>query len=236
VFKEMGFLPDAKGLLRDNGVGAALRLTIVGPEGNGVISALESQLQAQWAVFGITLVIHDVSTTDLLSKVLPAGSYQLAIAPYLMPVFPSWFAIDYTDPVAAVSPTSLSLHGGSIVPSAVPGAAEGTWLWDVSTPENTEPGAVTAGAVTRDVSGLDAPAVSTDFERIMVELNTQTQLLFMSRLEGLLTRYLPTLPLFQSPVSLVQQSDIVNVNESPTSAGPMWDAEDWVIETAPSGA
>lgn len=235
MFKSMGFLPDENGLLRDNGVGAALTLGIVGPEGNSVVSALELQLQAQWAAFGVTLVIHNVSTTELLSKVLPRGNYQLAIAPYLMPVFPSWYATDYTYPVTPVSPTSLSLHSGSIAP-VVPGATEGLWLWDVSTPQGTEPGAVGAGAVTRDVTGLDAPAVSTDFEQIMVELNTQTQLLLMSKLEGLLTRYLPTLPLFQSPVSLVQQSDIVNVSESPTSAGPLWDAEDWVIEvTTPAG-
>jgi len=52
----------------------------------------------------------------------------------------------------------------------------------------------------------------------------------------LLTRQLPTFPLFQAPVSLVEQADIVNVSESPTSAGPFWDAEDWVIElTYPTG-
>ena len=43
---------------------------------------------------------------------------------------------------------------------------------------------------------------------------------------------LPTLPLFQEPVSLVQQSDIVNVSESPGPAGPLWNAEEWVVEVA----
>jgi peptide/nickel transport system substrate-binding protein len=58
----------------------------------------------------------------------------------------------------------------------------------------------------------------------------------LSKLDSLLTRQLPTFPLFQAPVSLVEQADIVNVSESPTSAGPFWDAEDWVIElTYPTG-
>ena len=58
----------------------------------------------------------------------------------------------------------------------------------------------------------------------------------LSRLDAVLTQDLPTLPLFQEPVSLVQQSDIVNVSESPSSAGPLWNAEDWVVEmTSPSG-
>jgi hypothetical protein len=51
-------------------------------------------------------------------------------------------------------------------------------------------------------------------------------------LDTLLTQDLPTLPLFQAPVSLVQQADIVNVSESAGSAGPLWDAEDWVVELA----
>ena len=47
---------------------------------------------------------------------------------------------------------------------------------------------------------------------------------------------LPTLPLFQEPVSLVQRSDIVNVSESPGPAGLLWNAEDWVVEmTSPHG-
>jgi ABC-type transport system substrate-binding protein len=238
LLKTLGFVPDENGTLRDNGVGAPLTLTITAPKGNAVVSAVEAQLQAQWAAVGVTLVIRDVSTTDLLSKVLPRGDYQLALAPYTIPVFPSWAAIDYTDPVTPPPPIpSVSLHGGSNAAtstntnSVTPGmAAANDWLWYVSTPVGTEPGAVTAGAVTRDVTGLNARGVSTEFEHLVAELNSQTQFLLMSKLDGLLTRYLPTLPLFQSPVSLVQQADIVNVSESPTSAGPMWDAEDWAIE------
>ena len=78
--------------------------------------------------------------------------------------------------------------------------------------------------------------VAAYFEKIMGELNTDTQAQLLSKLDTVLTQDLPTLPLFQEPVSLVQQSDIVNVSESPGSAGPLWNAEDWVVETtSPSG-
>jgi peptide/nickel transport system substrate-binding protein len=70
----------------------------------------------------------------------------------------------------------------------------------------------------------------------MRELNTNAQAHLLARLDTVLTQDLPTLPLFQEPVSLVHQSDIVNVSESPSSAGPLWNAEDWVVEmTLPSG-
>jgi ABC-type transport system substrate-binding protein len=238
LFKLLGYLPDQNGVLRDNGIGAPLTLTITGPKGDAMTEAVELQLQAEWAACGVTLVIHNLTLTRLLSVALPEGRYQIALAPYVMPVFPTWDAIDYTDPVtpAPAAQSSISLHGGSGSSSATGLGAVSQWWWNVSTPPGTEPGAVTAGAVTRDVTGLNENPISTDFEQIMVELNTQSEALLMSKLDGLLTRYLPTLPLFQAPVSLVQRAEIVNVSESPTSAGPMWDAEDWVIElTAPTG-
>ena len=240
LFKMLGYVPDQNGILRDNGIGGPLRLTLTGPKGNSIIEALEQQLQAEWSASGVSLIVHNVSMKDLLNSALPEGDYQLALAPYQMPVFPSWNAIIYTDPdmTSPLSPPSLSLHGGSNV-AATPsgGPVMGTaWLWNASTPAGTEPGAVAIRSVTRDVTGLNDPAVTTRFEQVLAELNTNSQILLLSKLDSLLTRQLPTFPLFQAPVSLVQQADIVNVSESPTSAGPFWDAEDWVIElTYPTG-
>ena len=239
VFKSLGYVPDQNGVLRDNGVGVPLTLTITGPKGNAVIARLEQQLQAQWAACGVSLIVHNVSTKRLLNIALPQGRYQLALAPYAMPVFPSWDAIEYTDPVMPplLNPPGLALHSGSIVPAEQTVAATGSaWLWSVSTAEGTEPGAAELGAVTRNVTGMNAPTVANQFEQVIGELNTDTEVQLLSRLDGLLTRRLPTVPLFQTPVSLVQQANIVNVSESPTAAGPLWDAEDWVIEiTHPVG-
>ena len=168
---------------------------------------------------------------------LPEGRYQLALAPYLMPVFPTWNAIDYTGPVfpSPLFPTSLGVHGGSNVASAPPIRAG---LRCGTSPPRGAPsqGAVSLGAVTRDVTGLERSCGRRKFEQIIGQLNTDAQVLLLSKLDALLTRDLPTLPLFQEPVSLVQRADIVNVSESPTSAGPFWNAEDWVIELRTPGA
>ena len=70
-------------MLRAYGVGSPLTLTVTGPRGNGVIDALERQLQAEWASCGIGLIIHNVPMKTLLKTVLPQGRYQLALAPYV---------------------------------------------------------------------------------------------------------------------------------------------------------
>lgn len=237
LFKSLGYVPDENGVLRNHAGNVPLTITVTGPAGNSVMDAAEQQLQAQWAALGISLVIHNVATGALLSSVLPQGRYQIALAPYLMPVFPTWNAIDYTGPVfpSPLFPTSLGVHGGSNGASA-PHTSGGTSLWSVATPRGAEPGAAALGAVTRDVTGLNGPAVAVKFEQIIGQLNTDAQVLLLSKLDALLTRDLPSIPLFQAPVSLVQRSDIVNVSESPTSAGPFWNSEDWVIELRTPGA
>jgi ABC-type transport system substrate-binding protein len=230
LFKSLGYEPDEHGTLRAYGVGSRLILTITGPQGSGVIDALERQLQAEWASCGVGLIVHNVPMKDLLKAALPHGRYQLALAPFVMPVFPTWNAIIYTDPVIPIS-TSFppNLRTDSFGSSS-------TWLWSVPTPAGTEPGAVSLGAVTRDVTGLEDPDVAAYFERIMNELNTDARAQLLSRLDTVLTQDLPTFPLFQEPVSLIRQSDIVNVSESPGPAGPLWNAEDWVVETtSPTG-
>ena len=158
LFKSLGYVPDQNGVLRDNGIGRPLTLTIMGPAGDSILSALEQQLQAEWAACGIALIIHNVSMTDLLNDALPEGNYELALAPYLMPVFPTWNAIIYTDPVTSplLSPTGLDLHGGSRA-STTSSPGNGTVtasLWSDTTPEGTEPGAV---AVRRGDKGCHGP-------------------------------------------------------------------------------
>ena len=238
LFKLLGYTPDEYGVLRAYGTGSPLTLTITGPRGNGVIDALELQLQAEWASCGVGLIIHNVPIDDLLKTALPQGRYQLALAPYVMPVFPTWDSIIYTDPVLPMRisfPPNLGMlvvgPGGPVGRS--PGLTTGgTWPWSLPTPVGTEPGATSVGAVTRNVTGLEDPQVAVYLEKITGELNADKQYQLLSKLDTLLTQDLPTLPLFQAPVSLVQQADIVNVSESAGSAGPLWDAEDWVVELA----
>jgi ABC-type transport system substrate-binding protein len=231
LFKSLGYAVDQNGLLRNSVGGLRLTITITGPTGNSVMDTVEQQLQAQWAALGVSLLIHNVSMGDLLGNLLPEGDYQVALAPYFMPVFPTWNAIDYTEPVfpSPLFPSSLGLHGGS-KGSRAPYTSGTTWLWSVATKRGTEPGAVGLGAVTRDVTGINGPAIALKFKQVLVQLNTDAQVILLTKLDTLLTRDLPTIPLFQAPVSLVQRTDIVNVSDSPTAAGPLWNSEDWVIE------
>jgi len=225
LFKSLGYEPDQDGVLRAYGVGNRLILTLTGPRGNRVIDALEQQLQAEWASCGVGLLIRNVSMKELLKTALPRGRYQIALAPYVTPPFPTENAIIYTD---SVLPTPSSFP-----PNLRPiGDGSGdVWLWSVTTAVGTEPGATALGAVTRDVTGLDDSDVAAYFERIMSELNANARALLLSKLDSTLTQDMPTLPLFQEPLSLVQQADIVNVSESPSSAGPLWNAEDWIVQT-----
>jgi ABC-type transport system substrate-binding protein len=164
-----------------------------------------------------------------------------------MPAFPSWNAIIYTNSVIPVAPSpAQSLGTHEALPGGTTGAtgsgstsgagsvvSNGSSLWSVYTPLGTEPGAAAIVAVTRNVTGLDDPEVGNLFEQVLSDLNANGQQLLLSKLDAQLSHDLPTIPLFQEPVSLVQQSDIVNVSESPTWAGPMWDAQDWAIQLSP---
>ena len=240
VFKSLGYVPDVEGDLRAYGSRTPLTLTLSGPTGDPVLDALELQLQAEWASCGVDLSIHNVPMDDLLANVLPRGQYQLALAPYLMPSFPTWNALIYTDSVSPIAPSpaqSLGTHeppaGGSSATSGAAGGSNGRFFWSVTTPAGTEPGATAIEAVTRNVTGLDDPEVGYLFRQVLSELNANGQAQLLSKLDAQLSHDLPTIPLFQEPVSLVQQTDIVNVSESPTWAGPMWDAEDWAIQLSP---
>ncbi len=187
LLTSLGYVPDQNGILHLAGDGLPLTLTVTGPTNDSIIAALEQQLQAEWAAVGITLLVHNVSMGDLLGTVLPEGRYQLALAPYDLPVFPTWNAIYYTDPVlpSPLYPASLGLHGGTNKIKSPPASTAGTsWLWNIATSRGTEPGAVTSGAVTRDVTGLNGPAVYADFEQIIAQLNTDTQVLLLSKLDA----------------------------------------------------
>lgn len=234
LFRSLGYVADDEGVLRSETTGSQLTLTITGPKGDAVVEMLEEQLQAEWAACGISLIIHNVPMAELLDGTLPRGEYQLALAPYPRQVFASWNAIVYTDPV--LSTASSIAEQASESDSSLAGTSSVTlddaWLWGVATVAGTEPGAATLGAVTRDVTGLDDPAVVAEFEKVLSELSVNTEARLLIKLNTLLSTDLPVYPLYDAPVSLVHRSDIVNVSESPTPAGPMWDAEDWAVELA----
>jgi len=208
--------------------GAPFVLTLVGPSGVPTASAIEALLQSQLLAAGITLHVTNVAESKLLAQVLPSGRYEMALVPYLVPPYPGETAVQYTDPVG---PTPLDVVAAStpdVSSTTLPGALPGK----VSS-SNVEPGSVSAGGVTRDVLGFGDPEVNVLYTQASEELDPPTQAQLYNQIDETLWRDLPTIPLFQQPVAVVQRSDLLNVTADDTWAGPLWDAENWVINLAP---
>ena len=205
--------------------GAPLQLTITGPTGSPLAATTEALLKAQLLQAGITLHVRNVPEPQLLADVLPGGHYELALAPYSVTPFPSESELLYTDPVGptAVNPVAASSATATSLPGVLPGGPRATDL---------EPGAVESGAVSRDVLGFSDPAVTALYADAAQELAPPKAGALYNEIDATLWRDLPTIPLFQVPVTLVSRSDIFNVTNTDTWAGPMWNAENWIIEVA----
>jgi len=206
--------------------GAPLQLTVTGPTGSPLAVTVEALLKAQLLQAGITLHVRNVPEQQLLATVLPSGDYELALAPYMVTPFPSESEALYTDPVGptAVNPVAASSASPTSVPGALPGRARATDL---------EPGAASSGAVSRDVLGFSDPAVTALYAKAAQELAPPKAGDAYNQVDSMLWRDLPTVPLFQVPVTLVTRSDIFNVSNTDTWAGPMWDAQNWIIALTP---
>ena len=219
-----GYVLDAEGVAR-SATGRPLVIVLTGPKGNPTVAAAEREIQAELLPAGIRLRIRNVPLASLLSAILPQGRYQLAIAPYIESPYPSTMAGLYTEPVG---PTPSPIGGAT---PSVPAAAGGTASYPAGT--GTEPSAVHAGGVTRDVLGFSEPDVGGLFATAQSELNAAADAGLYNQIDTLLWQDLPTLPLFQMPSALVRQAKVVNVADTATLAGPMWDAQDWAIQLSP---
>jgi peptide/nickel transport system substrate-binding protein len=205
--------------------GAPLVLSVVGPTGNPLVARVEAELQAQLLQSGIELRVRNVSLSNLLDNVLPRGTYQLALAPYLLSRFPSTNEGLYTDPVGPTptlptDPASTAAAGSVSNPIYVAGS-------------ESEPSADSAGVVTRDVLGFNDPAVATFFSRAMSQLNFLKGSNQYNAVDTRLWDDMVALPLFQAPTVLVYRDSLVNISYSTTWAGPMWNAEMWGIQVSP---
>ncbi|MCU1491810.1 MAG: extracellular solute-binding protein family 5 [Acidimicrobiaceae bacterium] len=207
--------------------GTALVLQLVGPTGSLLVRQVEQQLQAQFQDVGVTLQVKNVPAGELLSSTLPSGAYQLALAPYLLSPYPAENASFYESPVAPVASTPFEAKSSSS------GVETATLLKPLAPGSGTEPSAVQAGTVTRDVTGYQDPAVSALFDQAEQQLNPLSMESLYNQADSQLWLDLPTLPLFQVPVELVKSNLLVNVHESSTLAGPLYNAQNWAIQLPP---
>ena len=70
-------------------------------------------------------------------------------------------------------------------------------------------------------------------EEALTNLNTSQAAAYLSDADTTMWQDVPTIPLFQQPVVVINQSNLINVSESPTWAGVFWDAQDWAIQLTP---
>jgi len=237
LLTSVGYQVDADGVVRGP-TGTPLTLTLSGPTGDAVAASVEQQLQAELLQAGIHLAIRNVSEEELLGTVLPRGRYQMAIAPYLLSPYPSTAAALYTQPVGP-TPSALQAAGGvtgaagpTVGATGATGAAAAVPVFTVRA-DGGEPASVVSGSVTRDVLGYRDPEIAALFAEASGELNQSAGSGLYNEIDTALWAALPTVPLFEVPLTLVTASDLVGVSAAPSPAGPMWDAQNWAIQTNP---
>jgi peptide/nickel transport system substrate-binding protein len=208
---------DAQGLV-ETAAGTPLTLRLLVPSGNELVANAAGQLQAELLQAGITLRIATVSPSDLLGKLLPSGEFELALAPYVVSAYPSETELLYTDPV---SPSSAD---------GVIGAGQDATV----SPVGSEGGAVNSGAVTRDVLAFSDPKVSDLFDQATAELNSAADASLYNEIDTLLWTEMPTLPLFEMPVTIVNRTGLLNLSDSLSPAGVLWNAENWAVQLHPA--
>ncbi len=264
----LGLVAGGDGYLRLGGVDPPVTLTLLIPEAYPTIGEAAEVIQSELQAVGVRIVIRQQPLSTMLAKTLPLGSYELAIAPFLLTPFPAGEALVYTVPVlpASVSPpgsatsaagTSTAAVAGvpadsspekpgagagassgsststSTTTTSIPSASNPALPWSAPTPAGTEPGAEAAGVVTRDVFGLDDPLVARFLEESLTNLNTSRAAAYLSDADTTLWQDVPTIPLFEQPITVIHQSNLINVSESPTWAGVFWDAEQWAVQLTP---
>ncbi len=203
---DAGYPVGTDGVARDS-LGHPLVLSLIGANGNAVVSGIELEIQSELLQIGVEVTISNIPNAQLLGTTLPQGAFQMAIAPYFMSQFLSTNVQLYTDPV---NPSIT----GSTAALAV------------------EPAAVAAGVVTRDVLGYQNPQVVKLFGDASRELNAGSINTY-DQVDTAIWADLPSLPLFQMPVSYVSNARVLNDSNSQGWLGPMWNAQNWTIQSSP---
>lgn len=247
LLAEIGYRPDASGILR-NGAGRPLVLTLAVPTGSRLVSEMTAELRSQLLDAGIVLRIRRAPLSQLLSGVLPTGHYQLALVPTVLSPFPSENATYYEDPVGP-----LPARDPFTLPSTSPGTTTTTSTTTTTTDpkapddpvvrayatdrgQHVDPAAGSVHSVTRDVLGYADPSVNSLLASAFSQLNPVTMASLYNQADRQIWADLPSLPLFQVPTALVGERTLLNLRDSPTSMGPLWNAENWAIRVPPPTA
>jgi ABC-type transport system substrate-binding protein len=224
LLRQAGYTPGADGLMRLGKTSPPLRLTLLEPSRYWAIDQAGLVIQAELRAIGVVVEIDEEPLDTMLSSTLPQGDYQMALAPFAISTSIAAVAPEYTDSVLPHAPLpGTGLSGGT---SGLTGMTE---PWSTAVPVGTDPGAVAAGGVTRDVMGVSDPYVAAALGAELSQLDPPSALRDLQLADNQMWSDAYSVPLFQPEYYLVHSRRVDNVSESPTWAGVMWDAQDWAI-------
>jgi peptide/nickel transport system substrate-binding protein len=233
LFRHAGYTMGPSGYRVNGDSTLVLRISV--PSGVPVIGTLEGVLRAELNQVGIKVAFVSVPMSRFVGSVLPGGGFQAAVVPYWIPVYQSWGESVYgggtpAAPAPGSTSGSSSLSGSAWLGSVLSEAGEGAGRSSSSSAGATSSDG-SPGFVTSNVARLTDGAIGTLYKEASEQLDLPTARGLYNEINTLLWNDLPTIPLFEQPVTLVTAHDLVNVSLSPSWAGVMWNAPDWGIAT-----
>jgi len=243
AFQSAGYVPGADGALLAGGTGPPVTLSLLVPRGDVAVQQAAAVVQAELDAIGIRVKLHEVSLSTMLATTLPMGHYQMALAPFGLTTFAASQAPVYSGSVLPTLPPVPPRERGTLLPTDHGAAvsmgsqadqSKAAGVGGGANATGTEPGAVAAGVVTRDVFGLNDPTVQTDLSDALTNLSSADDLTLVNDADNELWLDMPTIPLFEEPIDVIHSSAIRAVSESPTWAGVFWDAQVWQIQQNPT--
>jgi peptide/nickel transport system substrate-binding protein len=86
------------------------------------------------------------------------------------------------------------------------------------------------GAVGQNYARIGTPAIDALLAQLVVTPERDKQVDITNQVDKLLWDQMATLPLYQKPTFIAYSSNVKNVKDNPTQAGPLWNSSSWTAQ------
>jgi peptide/nickel transport system substrate-binding protein len=86
------------------------------------------------------------------------------------------------------------------------------------------------GAVGQNYARVGTPEIDALLDQLISTTEREEQVRIANEVDTLLWDLMPTIPLYQKPTFIAYSSTIDGVEDSPTQAGPLWNASTWTVQ------
>ena len=210
-----GYSYGASGLAH-TAAGTQLMLHLVGPSGSPLVNSVEAEIQAELLQVGIEVVVTNEPLATLVGTTLPNGGFQMAIAPFATNAYLSTSQALYV-PAADVAPFAAPTIPAGTTPQVI--AATNT--------SDAAAAAVASSVVSRDIFGLNDPVLQPLFVQAATALSPAAANDLYNAIDIQLWQDLPSVPLFQMPVTTIYNNSLSGLTPVQTWASFMFDAQTW---------